>query len=227
MHSPVEGLSSARLKWLKPRDNLRFMRKVLRLVLGCSTLLVASGALAEDKAAKRTDNSAVRRDPKGIKGVSPFWEALKKGDSAFIARDFDGAIVAYREAIAAEPQNALGHYRAGEAQLAKGDLKEADTAFGAGLRFVGTDSMLKAKLDFAVADLGERQKAYDDASAKWTEYETFTTAQPDAKGYPATGIERKKVIETWKKVSADSADVKARIDKRLKDADDAVRKSSK
>jgi len=190
-------------------------------------LLVASGALADDKAAKKASDSGVRRDPKGIKGISPFWEAVKKGDSAFTARDFDGAIVAYREAITAEPQNALGHYRAGEAQIAKGDLKEAEAAFESGLRFVGNDSMLKAKLDFAVADLGERKKAYDDAIAKWTEYETFTTAQPDAKGYPATGTERKKVVETWKKVSADALEVKARIDKRLKEADDAVRKSSK
>jgi tetratricopeptide (TPR) repeat protein len=203
------------------------MRKRLRVLVSCSMLLVASGALADDKAAGKASDSGVRRDPKGIKGISPFWEALKKGDSAFVARDFDGAIAAYKEAITAEPQNALGHYRAGEAQIAKGDLKEAEAAFASGLRFVGNDPMLKAKLEFAVADLGERQKAYDDAIAKWTEYETFTTAQPDAKGYPASGTERKKVIATWKKVSADALEVKARIDKRLKEADDAVRKSSK
>src|SRR5450432_1349044 len=204
------------------------MRKpLLRVLVSCSILLVASGALADDKAAQKGGDSGVRRDPKGIKGISPFWEAVKKGDSAFTARDFDGAIAAYREAITAEPQNALGHYRAGEAQIAKGDLKEAEAAFASGLRFVGNDPMLKAKLEFAVADLGERKKAYDDAIAKWTEYETFTTAQPDAKGYPATGTERKKVVETWKKVSADALEVKARIDKRLKEADDAVRKSSK
>src|SRR5450432_3075342 len=203
------------------------MRGRLCLLLSGSMLLLASGALAVDQPVKRTADSGVRRDPKGIKGISPFWEAIKKGDSAFIARDFEGAIAAFREAITAEPQNALGHYRAGEAQIAKGDLKEADAAFASGLRFVGNDPMLKAKLEFAVADLGERQKAYDDAIAKWTEYETFTTAQPDAKGYPASGTERKKVVETWKKVSADALEVKARIDKRLKEADDAVRKSSK
>jgi tetratricopeptide (TPR) repeat protein len=203
------------------------MRKRLRALVSCSMLLVASGALADDKAAKKSADGGVRRDPKGIKGISPFWEALKKGDNAFVARDFDGAIAAYRDAITAEPQNALGHYRAGEAQIAKGDLKEAEAAFASGLRFVGNDSMLKAKLDFAVADLGERKKAYDDAIAKWTEYETFTTAQPDAKGYPATGTERKKVVEAWKKISADSVEVKARIDKRLQEADASVRKSSK
>ena len=55
----------------------------------------------------------------------------------------------------------------------------------------------------------------------------ITTSQPAAKGYPASGTERKKVVENWKKVSSDAAEVKARIDKRLKEADDAVRKSSK
>jgi tetratricopeptide (TPR) repeat protein len=210
------------------------MRKCLRLLLSCSVLLVASGALADDKTAKNptaavgaNTSAGIRRDPKGIKGISPFWEAVKKGDNAFVARDFDGAVASYRDAIAAEPQNALGHYRAGEAQLAKGDLKEAQAAFEAGLRFVGNDSMLKAKLEFCVADLSERQKAYDDAIQKWTEYETFTTAHPDAKGYPASGIERKKVVTTWEKVSSDAVEVKARIDKRLKEADDSVRKSSK
>jgi tetratricopeptide (TPR) repeat protein len=211
------------------------MRKCLGLLLCSWVLLVASGALADDKPAKKptatgastTSSGGVRRDPKGIKGISPFWEAVKKGDNAFVARDFDGAIASYRDAITAEPQNALGHYRAGEAQLAKGDLKEAQAAFESGLRFVGNDSTLKAKLQFAVADLGERQKAYDDAIQKWTEYETFTTAQPDAKGYPASGTERKKVVTTWKKVSADAVEVKARIDKRLKEVDDSVRKSSK
>jgi|HubBroStandDraft_2_1064218.scaffolds.fasta_scaffold643195_1 tetratricopeptide (TPR) repeat protein len=202
------------------------MRKGLSALVLFSTLAIATGALAEGKAGKKADDGK-RRDPKGIKGISPFWEALNRGDSAYSARDFDGAIAAYRDAITAEPQNALGHYRAGEAQIAKGDLKEADAAFASGLRFVGNDSMLKAKLEFAVADLGERQKAYDDATQKWTEYETFTTAQPDAKGFPASATERKKVIEAWKKLSADAADVKVRIEKRIKEADESVRKSSK
>jgi tetratricopeptide (TPR) repeat protein len=202
------------------------MRTGLSTLILSSVLAIASGALADGTAAKKADDGK-RRDPKGIKGISPFWEALNRGDSAYSARDFEGAIAAYREAITADPQNALGHYRAGEAQLAKGDLKEAEEAFLSGLRFVGNDSMLKAKLEFVMADLRERQKSYDDATQKWTEYETFTTAQPDAKGYPASATERKKVIDAWKKLSADSADVKARIDKRLKEADESVRKSSK
>jgi tetratricopeptide (TPR) repeat protein len=203
------------------------MRKGLQVLAFGSALLVQGGAFAADQAPGKPSADGIRRDPKGIKGLSPFWEALKRGDNAFVARDFEGAIAAYREAITADPQNALGHYRAGEAQVAKGDLKEAEAAFSAGLGFVGNDLPLKAKLEFVIADLRERQKAYDDAIQKWTEYETFTTAKPDAKGYPASGTERKKAVAIWKKVSADAAEVKARIDKRLQEADAAVRKSAK
>jgi tetratricopeptide (TPR) repeat protein len=168
----------------------------------------------------------VRRDAKGIKGISPFFEALKKGDDALIARDFDAAVAAYREAIIKDPQNALGHYRVGEAQIAKGDVHEAEEAFVNGLRFVSpSNAALKAKLQFSLADLRERQKTYDEAIAKWTEYEAFST---EAKvGFPTSATARKKALEIWKKMSADSIEVKARIDKGLKDADEAVRKSSK
>lgn len=189
----------------------------------------ATNAAASKASSANAAPAAVKRDPRGIKGISPFSEALKKGDNALVARDFDGAIAAYREAIAKDPQNALGHYRVGEAQLAKGDLHEADEAFQNGLRFVpGTDFALKAKLQFAAADLRERQKAYDEATAKWTEYETVTPEQKEAaQSFPATATERKRVIEAWKKLSADSADVKARIQKGIAAADEAVRKSSK
>ena len=214
------------------------MLKGLSALLLTSSLLFGESALAEPAqpnaaaaaapAAKSSAPAAIRRDPRGIKGISPFREALNRGDSALLARDFDGAIAAYRDALSKDPQNALGQYRIGEAQIAKGDLKEAEAAFLEGLRLVpGTDFALKAKLEFAVADLRERQKAYDDAIAKWTEYETFTTEHKEAQGFPATGSERKKVVEAWKKLSADSAEVKARIQKGLQAADEAVRKSSK
>lgn len=204
------------------RDSLGFMLKALSVLVVSSSLMVASVAPAADTA--KGAPGAVLLE--GV-GGKPFWDAVHKGDNAYIARDFDGAIAAYRDAITKEPQNAIGHYRVGEAQIAKGDLKEAEAAFVSGLRFVAANAALKAKLEFAMADLRERQKAYDDATGKWTEYETFTTEQKDAKGFPASATERKKVIEAWKKISVDAAEVKARIDKRVKEADEAMRKSSK
>jgi tetratricopeptide (TPR) repeat protein len=169
--------------------------------------------------------ASAQKDPRGIKGISPFREAINAGDRAFIARDFEGALAAYRDAISKDPQNPLGHYRMGEAQIAKGDLHEADEAFVNGLRFATADASLKAKLQFALADLREREKAWDEASAKWTDYETFSSEQKT--GFPASGIERKRAVEAWKKLSLDAAEVKVRIEKGIAAADEAVRKSSK
>jgi TPR repeat len=206
------------------------MRK-LTIVLGISAwLAVSTSAIAQDKNAK-TDTAAksadgVKRDPKGIKGISPYQELIVKGDRAYVARDFDGAIALYRQAIQTEPQNALGHYRVGAAQLAKGDQKEAEAAWISGLRFVLRDGSLKARLIFALADLRERQKNSDEAIARWKEYSATAEAEKEAVTYPATATERALRNEAWKKNAAESAEVKERIGKRLKEADEASRKSA-
>jgi tetratricopeptide (TPR) repeat protein len=205
------------------------MRK-LTIVLGLATMALTAAAHAQDKAkapeAEAKSSDGVKRDPKGIKGISPYTELIAKGDRAYVARDFDGAIAAYREAIQKEPQNALGHYRVGSAQLAKGDQKEAEAAWVAGMRFVGKDGTLKAKLTFVLADLRERQKNNDEAIARWKEYSATSAAEKEAVTYPATASERVTRNEAWKKNVADSAEVKVRIDKRLKEADAAARKSA-
>jgi tetratricopeptide (TPR) repeat protein len=206
----------------------------LRAVVGCLGFALLFPVVAEGQApapaapaAPKAASGEPRRDPRGVKGISPLWEALKKGDSAYVARDYDGAIAAYKDAITKEPQNALGHYRVGEAHLAKGEMQEAEAAWVAGLRFVGANHQLRAKLLFVLADLRERQKAYDDATGGWEKYEGFVRDQPQSRGYPQTPAERKKRVATWKKLSADYAEVKARIQKRLEEADEKARKSAK
>ena len=195
---------------------------LLALLLGLAARASAEPATTAASAPE------LRRDPRGIKGISPAGEALQRGDRALIARDFDAAIAAYREALAKDPENALAYYRIAEAQILKGELHEAETALVGGLHFVAADKpSLKAKLEFVLADLRERQKSYDNATAKWTEYETFTTAQKAAHGAPGSAVERKRVIAAWQKLSADSAQVKARSEKGVQAADEAVRKSSK
>ena len=180
-----------------------------------------------DAPAAAAGSDEVRRDPRGIKGISPYWEALVKGDKSYVARDFDGAIAAYQEAIKIEPQNPLGHYRLGEAHLAKGNQKEADEAWATGVRFAGENHKLRAKLLFVIADLRERQKSLEDGTQRWTQYEQFVTAQPESKGFPATAVERKKRITEWGQISADSAEVKKRIDARLKEAEETAKKNAK
>ncbi|HYP75986.1 MAG TPA: hypothetical protein VER12_08530 [Polyangiaceae bacterium] len=200
------------------------MRHRLYPVALFASLLGLTGVAEAEAVAGKP--SELRRDPRGTKGISPFGEAIKRGDTALVAHDVEAALAAYRDALGKEPDNAFAYYRIGEVQLLKGDLHEAELAFAAGLRTVAADRVaLKAKLQFALADLRERQKAYDDASARWTEYEAFATAK--ALPFSASGAERKKVVEGWRKLSADSVQVKARIEKGTQAADEAVRKSAK
>lgn len=200
-------------------------------VFGC-WLLLSGVASAESQApaaspaeAPADSASGVPRDPKGIQGISPMWEAIGKGDSAVLARDYEAAIAAYRDAITKSPQTALGHYRMGEAQTLKGDLKEAQAAYDAALRFVGKDTVLKAKVLFRLADLSERAKDWDQALARWSAYEEFAKTSERVKVFLATAEERKKRVTEWKQIQLDSAAVKERIDKRLKEVDENARKA--
>jgi len=163
----------------------------------------------------------------GVLGVGPFWNAIDKGDAAYIARDFEGAIKAYRGAIEKEPNNPMGHYRLGAVQLAKGDLAEAELSWQAGLRFADKDPKVRAKLLFVLADLRERQRNQDEAIARWHEYAKHVQSQPESKGFPATAVEREKRLMAWKQLNADSLVVKERIEKRLKETEESMRKSSK
>jgi tetratricopeptide (TPR) repeat protein len=219
------------------------MRK-LPIGLGFSFVLATSAsALAEEKpqaappagtAAASTPPSAapaapkddVRRDPKGKTGISPFMELIVKGDRAFLARDFDLASATYREAIQIDPQNPLGQLRMGWVQLRKGDAKEAEAAFVTGLRFADKDAAIKAKLLFALAELEERQGKSDDAALHWKAYAKVGEENKETLTYPATASERVLRNEAWKKTRNESIDVKARIERRLKEADEAARKSA-
>jgi tetratricopeptide (TPR) repeat protein len=210
------------------------------LFFGLSSLLSASAwaqtpvapaapapAAAAPTAAAAVPSTSVKRDPRGIQGISPFWEAILKGDNAYIARDFDTATSAYKQAIEAKPEDGLGHYRLGAAELAKGNLDAAAKAWQQAIRFSSGDPKLRAKTEFVLADLEERKKAYDEATARWKQYGDFVKTKADARGYAATATERVKRIDEWKKLSADSAEVKTRIEKRIKEADESMRKSSK
>ncbi len=205
------------------------LRRLARGAPLAALLVLSVRAGAEPVAApKPVATPELRRDAQGIRGISPFTEALKRGDRALLAGDLQAAIVAYRDALSKEAQNPLGYYRLGEVQIMKGDLQAAEQAFTSGLRFVNAAGLgLKAKLQFALADLRERQKAYDEAIVQWTEYEALTIGQPPAPGFPACASERKRALAAWQKLSADSLEVKARIEKGLQAADEAVRKSSK
>lgn len=173
---------------------------------------------SSDTATSSSATTATLRDPEGIKGISPFWEALSEGDRAFVAQDIERAIAAYRQAIVEQPKNPLGHYRLGEAFLKKEDFTAAEEAWQAGMRFAGTDAMTRGKLLFCLADLRERTKNYGHANNAWSSYAQAVTDKA-AKGHPATAVERKKRIAERQRLEREYAAVKARIAQRMKEAD--------
>ncbi|HVU02065.1 MAG TPA: tetratricopeptide repeat protein [Polyangiaceae bacterium] len=183
----------------------------------------------KDKAAAEEPAPAAdgkKRDPKGQKGISPFWESIKKGDDSLAAKDIDGAKASYQEAIRSEPQNPMGHYRMGEAELTKGNLKEAEASWQTALRFSGENPALRAKVLFVLADVKERQRMLDEATSGWTAYADNAEKNPKVKTYPETPPERKKRITDWKQMETDYAAVKERIKARLEEAEKKAAESA-
>jgi tetratricopeptide (TPR) repeat protein len=185
---------------------------------------------ANDEKAESADSSktpgGIRRDPKGHTGISPFWESIKKGDDSLAAHDIEGAKAAYQEAIRGEPQNPMGHYRMGEAELMKGNLKDAEADWQTALRFSGDNAAMRAKVLFVLADVKERQRSLDEATNGWTAYETHAKTATNVKTYPETPPDRKKRITDWKQLETDYAAVKDRIKARLEEAEKKAAESA-
>lgn len=182
---------------------------------------------AQPAAAPAASADNIRRDPKGIKGISPFWESLKVGDSAYLARDYENAIAQYQDAISKDPQNPLGHLRAAETQFQLEKYPEALQAADAAKRFGASEPNVQAKALFLVALIHERQGELDQANEDWKAYQAFARQQPKAKVHQRTPPERQKRIQTAKQLKEEYAAVKERIAKHLAEAEAKAKKNAK
>jgi tetratricopeptide (TPR) repeat protein len=152
---------------------------------------------------------------------------LNEGDRAALAGDGATAIAKYRSILAEDPRNALVHYRVAQVQAMNGELNEAEQAYFAALRFSGTDQALRAKVLFCIADLRERQRAYEAAVDAWTEYEKQSVKAPSATPHAGTAAERKNRVAEWKRALSAAAETKARVEHRTKELGELDRKKSK
>jgi len=187
-----------------------FGKRTLPAVLGLFVLpaLVAApfSAMAEGGkggSKKKTDEAAAPGASAAPAKNMPSKEYLKlceAGNAKYAGRDFAGAIEQYRKAIELTPKHALAFYFLGEAQLAAGNLAEADAAWNrATLESNEQDPALRARVLFVVADLREREKRWDDAKAAWQVYLDWAAKYPNANAYPASGQSRQQVIDTMLK----------------------------
>lgn len=156
-------------------------------------------------------------DPAGVKGISPFMIKVLEGNAAYAARDFAGAIAAYREAIQLNPEHPLGHYMLGQAHLAANQASDAEAAFQRGLRFVGNNKELQAKLLFVLADLHERQRRLGEAKNGYAAYVSFCKANPQAPCYPESAEGRIAAIDRREEIAQKAALVKQRAEEREKE----------
>jgi cytochrome c-type biogenesis protein CcmH/NrfG len=188
-------LSTAALSWADPQ-----------ISVGAS---VSTGASAQAPAAPA---------PKAeVRAKTPYSAKLVKGHGAYAARDFAAAVAAYKEAVAESPSDPSGYYFLGEAQLAAGNIAEADASFATGLARVGAKDDMHAKLLFVIADLRERQGKWPEAKKAWEQYSQFVSSHPNANGYVATATERIKMVDAHVDLETKYAEVRKRIEQRLKE----------
>jgi tetratricopeptide (TPR) repeat protein len=208
------------------RMNVRASALGLALLLAPTAHALAEGAssktapaapspnAAATSTAAATPSKAIRRDPAGRTGISPSWEAIKRGDDAYVGHNVEGAIHEYQAAIESQPQNPVAHYRLACALIAKGDFKQAQDALDAALRFSQSDPQTAAKTLFVTADLKERQNDYPAALAAWKAYSAFIAAHAGVRAFPGSSDSRQAKIAAYMKLTEQSAKVKQRIDER-------------
>lgn len=177
--------------------------------------------------AAATPQNGIRRDPAGRTGISPSWEAIKRGDDAYVAHNLEGAIHEYQAAVESRPQNPVAHYRLASALIAKGDFKQAQESLDTALRFSQADPQTAAKTLFVTADLKERQHDYPAALAAWKAYSAFIKAHPGVRSFPGSSDSRQAKITAYMKLTEQSAKVKQRIDERLQLVEPEAQQDSK
>jgi Flp pilus assembly protein TadD len=96
------------------------MRSLLLLAL------VAATACGKDDSAPRVPLGAAGASATGAS--TPLQAALDRGNAAYRARDYEGALRAYREAAAANPENVAPYYGIQMAARAMGNNVLADSA---------------------------------------------------------------------------------------------------
>ena len=152
------------------------------LVVLASLLIPAVAFAAPPPAAPAA--SAPGHDPNNVIGISEAMEAVVDGDVKYVAKDFAGAMESYKKAVKIQPKNPLGHLRMGALHLQAGNLAEAETAWNQADSVADPVPQIKVKVLFALADLRERMKKWDDAKAAWQRYGEYVAKHPDAGSGP-------------------------------------------
>lgn len=168
----------------------------------------------------------IRRDPSGKKGISPFWEAMRRGDEAALAKDFTKAQEAYQVAIEIDSKSPIALFRKGQILIRSGKLTEAEATYQQAMHLAEKDGKVRAAALFVLADLKERQGKRDEAIAAWKAYADYLKTDATATGYPETAVERDQRLKKYNAMVVDSKAVRERIQLRIKEVDEANKRKA-
>jgi tetratricopeptide (TPR) repeat protein len=164
------------------------------------------------KPAAAARDGGKRYDPDNTRAISQYMEQLTRANAKLVAKDVQGALEAYRAAIPLAPRNPLGHFYLGAAHLANNDLAEAQAAYeqAEGLSD-DRNPNLRGKILFALADLKERQKKFEEARAAWQVYTEYAQKHEDAGTHAQTGASRMQALDDVLKMAKQYQQVRERI----------------
>jgi hypothetical protein len=209
--------------------------------------LTEGTSLAQEKKGAKKDAVAVgadgvRRDPQGVKGISPYNEELAKGRKAASEKNWDAAVNAFSGAIAVDGNQAAAYLLKAQVQLEKGELDAALSTAQEGRGKQGSEDV-QSKLVFLLADVQERKANTapgadfapegttwkDTLTAKWAKvteawssYVGLLGTATKAPDYRASADERKKQVDARVTRDKDYGDVRARVLKNEKEAAEAL-----
>jgi len=170
-------------------------RAIFALLIALAVPTAALSAPAE----KKQEKQDAKHDPENVYALSEYMETVVKGADFYKKGDHTAAIDSFKKAISLSPKNPLGHLLLGEAYLAKNNLPEAEAAFLAAQEASTSDPkghVLRSHVLFAVADVYERQKKWNEAKAAWQAYlEQASKLSADSGAHPSSGIARKEQVE--------------------------------
>ena len=203
--------------------------RVFALALGVGAMMLGVALLPGEaagqkpspgKPAPQQPDAGERHDPENVTALSQLMETLGKGTERYMAKDYPGAIDVYKKAIQLNPRHPLGPYLLGEAYLATNNLGEAEAAFKAAEELNDPKlQLVRSHVLFAVADVYERQKKWEQARAAWQVYTEHTSRLgPDGGGHAQSGAARMKAIDDWLKLDKQYEVVRQRIAAERSDA---------
>jgi tetratricopeptide (TPR) repeat protein len=183
---------------------MRGFRAAGAVVIALCAATALAGATGKEK-------EKDKKDAKGAKGPTPLMAAVADGNTKFAAKDFPAAIEAYKKAVQVAPTDPLGHYLVAEAQLAQGNIADAQTALSAAEKVGDKRPDVMGKVLFLEADVKEREKKWADAKTAWGRYNEWASKHGDSGAMPATATARVQAIEDWTKLDTTYDDVRKRI----------------